>query len=148
MKINWGTGLVIALFAFIIFILTFVYRTFTNNKYNHELVSKEYYKDEMNFQKEIDAIANAKKLETTIKLIKTENGVTISFPIEIENDIISGTIQFQRTSDIKLDLDLPIKLTNNEFLIPKEKLVTGLYNVKIDWQANNVKYLFKEKYIY
>ncbi|MCF6350678.1 MAG: FixH family protein [Flavobacteriaceae bacterium] len=146
MKINWGTGLVIAMFVFIVFILSFVYKTFTNKKYNHHLVSKEYYKDEINYQQEIDALTNAKKLEENVKLENRKDGIVIIFPKEFSN--INGVIQFQRASDVELDFNLPIKLTNNQLLIPREKLVQGLYNVKIDWTVNNVKYLFKEKHSY
>lgn len=148
MKINWGTGLAIFMFAFVIFILSFVYKTFTNEKYNHQLVSKEYYKDEINYQQEIDALSNAKKLKTNLKLIATENGIQVVFPSDFEESTVEGIIKLQRTSDIKLDFDLPIELINNELLIPKEKLVKGLYNIKINWVVNNKKYQFKEKYTY
>ena len=146
MKINWGTSLAIAMFAFVIFILSFVYKTFTDRSYDHHLVSEEYSKDDLNYQQEIDAMANAKKLKTNIRLKNSANGIYIYFPEEIAD--IKGIIDFQRPSDIGLDINLPIKLNNNQLLIPKEKLVKGLYNVKIDWTANNIKYLFKEKHFY
>ncbi|NOQ92040.1 MAG: cytochrome C oxidase Cbb3, partial [Flavobacteriaceae bacterium] len=44
-KINWGTGIVIAMLMFMTFILTFVYKSLTQ-EYTHELVSEDYYKDE------------------------------------------------------------------------------------------------------
>ncbi|MCF6297097.1 MAG: FixH family protein [Flavobacteriaceae bacterium] len=148
MKINWGTGLAIVMFLFIVFILSFVYKTFTNDKYDHHLVSEEYYKDEINYQQEIDATSSAKKLNEPVTIKNTEKGIMIIFPSDLENKKIEGTIDFQRASNINLDLTIPIELTNNKLLISKEKLVKGLYNVKIDWSVNNTKYLFKEKYTY
>ncbi len=41
-KINWGTGIVIAMVLFIIFILSFVYKTIAVDKYEHHLVSEDY----------------------------------------------------------------------------------------------------------
>ena len=41
MKINWGTGIVIAFGLFIIFILSFVYKVQSNQKYDNELVTKD-----------------------------------------------------------------------------------------------------------
>jgi hypothetical protein len=146
MKINWGTGIAIFLFAFIVFILSFVYKTFTNDKYDHHLVSDDYYKDEINYQQEIDALDNAKKLNTHVKIENTAQGIKITFPTD--NKIIEGTVQFQRASDIKLDLTIPINLENNTLIIKDEKLVKGIYNVKIVWSANNTKYQFNEKYTY
>ena len=148
MKINWGTGIALALGAFMIFILSFVYKTFTNDKYDHHLVSEEYYKDEVNYQQEIDAIANAKKLSEPIRLKNTEKGILITFPSDVVSKKVIGTINFQRASDVMLDFNLPINLMENKFLIPDEKLARGLYNVKIDWSVDTSKYLFKEKYTY
>ena len=47
MKLNWGTGIVIAMISFMIFILTFVYRSVVMDEYQHELVSEDYYGDEL-----------------------------------------------------------------------------------------------------
>ncbi len=148
MKINWGTGVAIALGLFMIFILSFVYKTFTNDKYDHQLVSKDYYKDEVNFQQEIDALTNAKKLNELVILKNTDQGILITFPSDLSTKKIEGTIAFQRASNIKLDFNLPINLTNNTLLIPTKKLVKGLYNVKINWKVDTTTYLFKDKYTY
>ena len=64
-KINWGTGIVIAMLLFMTFILQFVYRSF-DSKNSHDLVSKDYYKDELYYQQEIDKMNNANKLEQNI----------------------------------------------------------------------------------
>jgi len=148
MKINWGTGLAIAMGAFMLFILSFVYKAFTNDKYDHHLVSEEYYIDEMNYQQEIDALVRANELKTNVKLITTEQGIRVVFPLEVELNKIKGTVDFQRASDVKLDFSLPIVLSKNEFLIPENKLVKGLYNVKVDWSIDTTRYLFKDKYTY
>jgi len=148
MKINWGTGLAIAMGAFMIFILSFVYKTFTNKSYDHQLVSKEYYKDEINYQQEIDALVNAKKLNEPIQLKNTEKGILITFPSDVVGKKVKGTIAFQRASNVKLDFSLLIDLKENTFLIPDKKLAKGLYNVKIDWKVGTIKYLYKEKYTY
>ena len=46
MKINWGTGIIIAFGLFMAFILSFVYKVQSNQKYDNELVTEEYYKKE------------------------------------------------------------------------------------------------------
>ena len=146
MKLNWGQSIALAMLAFMIFILSFVYKTFTNKSYDHHLVSEEYYKDEINYQQEIDAVANAMRLTENVKLVKTAKGLEIIFPMEVKD--IKGTIDFQRPSNTKLDFNLPIKLESNKVFISKDKLVDGLYNVKIWWKGNDTQYLFKEKYTY
>ena len=71
MKFNWGTGIVLSFVAFIIFILYFVYLASTDNKADHDLVTKEYYKEELNYQKEIDAGNNAQPYAASIKMVKS-----------------------------------------------------------------------------
>jgi hypothetical protein len=44
MKINWGTGIAIAIALFMAFILYFVIKVQSNSKYDNELVVEEYYK--------------------------------------------------------------------------------------------------------
>jgi nitrogen fixation protein FixH len=146
MKLNWGQSIALAMLAFMIFILSFVYKTFTNKSYDHHLVSEQYYKDEINYQQEIDAVANAMRLTENVKLVKTQKGLEIVFPTEVKG--ITGTIGFQRPSNTKLDLNLPVKLESSKVFISKDQLVNGLYNVKIWWKGNDTQYLFKEKYTY
>ena len=46
MKFNWGTGIVIAFALFMTFILSYVFKVQSNDKYDHELVVEDYYKKE------------------------------------------------------------------------------------------------------
>jgi len=76
MKINWGTAIVLVFVGFISFILFFVVKMNTNEKYEHDLVTEEYYKKELAFQKEIDAEQNAKNLKKDISVRKTAEGLS------------------------------------------------------------------------
>ncbi len=147
-KFNWGTGIVIAMVAFMVFILSFVYKTIAVEKYQHQLVSEDYYKDELHYQQEIDKLNNAVKLTQNIVLSNTENGVTIQFPEDMDFTKISGTILFQRLSNEKLDFSQDIKLEGNSQIIPKEKLVAGKWIVRVEWNYNDQEYLFKESWFY
>ena len=68
MKINWGTGIVIAFIAFISFIMYFVINMNINKKYDHDLVTEDYYKKELEFQNDIDKETNAKNLVENLRL--------------------------------------------------------------------------------
>ena len=147
-KINWGTGIVIAIVLFMIFILSFVYKTIAIDKYEHHLVSEDYYKDELYYQKEIDKLNNAAKLSENIALSNSEKGITISFPQDKDFNKIKGTIYFMRRSNIKLDFKKEIKLSNHFIIIPDSLLVSGKWIIKIDWQYNDEEYLLKESWFY
>ena len=147
-RLNWGTGIFLAMLAFMIFILTFVYKSIALDEYQHELVSEDYYKDELHYQEEIDKINNAKELSENIELENTNEGILIKFPEEVLMANISGTIYFQRLSNEKLDFVEEIKLDNHKQLIRSDRLVPGKWIVKIDWKNQEKEYLFKDSWFY
>jgi hypothetical protein len=147
-KISWPTGIIIAMSAFIIFILSFVYKATFMPQYDHHLVSEDYYKDELNYQQEIDKLNKAATLKEDVTLTKVAEGLLIKFPAEFDPEKITGTISFQRPSNDKIDFELPIKLTTANYLIADDNLVKGIWNVKIEWVINGTTYLFKEKLMY
>ncbi len=79
MKINWGTGIVIAFVLFISFILYFIIKASTQDKYDFDLVSDSYYEDELNYQTDIDKLNNAKVLDLDIRIKKNKKGIEINF---------------------------------------------------------------------
>jgi len=147
-KINWGTGIIIAFICFIAFILYFVIAMNTNKKYNHDLVTEDYYNEELQYQNDIDKQNNAKSLNKNITYHKTNEGIIIQFPKELEIEKITGKVFLYRPSNKQLDFEIPISLSNTHLLIPDKSLVDGRWNIKIDWQYNGNSYLFKETIMY
>lgn len=148
MKINWGTGIVLAFIGFISFILFFVVRMNMDDHANHDLVTEEYYKAELGFQKEIDAETNANNLSSKLIIRKTPEGLLVQFPEEIESDKIKGTVSLYRPSNKHLDFDLPISLSNTHLLIPDKRLLDGRWDIKISWEYDDLPYLYKKSFTY
>jgi len=147
-KINWGTAMVIAMVLFMAFILQFVYRSIAVDKYEHHLVSEDYYKDELYYQQEIDKMNNASKLTQNVKVDRVGEGMLVSFPDEMNFTKITGIVYFQRPSDERLDFKKEISLSDHIMLIKDDKLINGKWKVKIDWKYGNDEYLFKEAIFY
>lgn len=148
MKINWGTGIVIAFGLFITFILYFVFKVQTNSSYDNELVTEDYYKKEQQVQGDIEKQQTANKLEHKVVVTKTQEGLSVSFPEEFDFKNIKGKVSLYRPSSQKLDFEMPISLSSSHLLIPKSNLVSGLWDISIDWEYNNVSYLNKESIYY
>ena len=144
MKINWGTGIVIAFALFMSFILYFVFEVQSNSKYDNDLVVEEYYKHDSHFQEEMARIQNAHDLQKKPSIVYSEKGVKVTFPPTFESDKIKGNILLYRPSNKKFDFNTQIILTNSALLIPKDKLVKGRWDVNMEWQYNGTKYLTKE----
>ncbi|MFH6996922.1 FixH family protein [Flavobacterium sp. FlaQc-57] len=144
MKINWGTGIVIAFALFMTFILYFVFEVQSNSKYDNDLVVEEYYKHDSHFQEEMARVQNAHDLQQKPSIAYNENGVKVIFPADFESDKVKGNILLYRPSNKKFDFNTQIALTNSALLIPKDKLVKGRWDVNMEWQYNGKKYLSKE----
>lgn len=148
MKINWGTAIVIAFVGFISFIVFFVVRMSLDNSANHDLVTEEYYKAELGFQKEIDAENNARDNSVRLKTKKTEEGWVVIFPNSIDFKKITGIVSLYRPSNKQLDFDLDLNLSDAHLLIPDKRLLDGRWDIKVFWQYEGENYLHKESITY
>ena len=147
MKINWGTGVVLAFIGFISFILFFVFKMNMDNRSNHDLVTEDYYKDALNHQTEINAQVNANNADK-ILIEKTAEGLLLIVPETIDLKELEGTVSLYRPSNKQLDFDLPISLSNTHLLIPDKRLLDGRWDIKINWKINEDSYLQKERITY
>jgi hypothetical protein len=148
MKLNWGTGIVIAFIAFISFIMYFVINMNINKKYDHDLVTEEYYKQELEFQNDIDKETNAKNLSENLHWKKTTEGLVIFFPKTLLKENITGKVFLYRPSNKQFDFETELSLSDHNLLIPDKRLLDGRWNIKVDWQYNGKSYLYKKEILY
>jgi hypothetical protein len=144
MKINWGTGIVIAFALFMTFILYFVFKVQSDSKYDNELVVEEYYKHDVHFGDEMVRIQNAHDLVKKPIITNTSEGITIVFPDTFVPKNIKGYVSLYRPSNKKLDFEVPISLSNSTLLIPKKSLVGGQWDINMEWQYDGKSYLTKD----
>ena len=144
MKINWGTGIVIAFALFMAFILYFVFEVQSNSKYDNDLVVEEYYKHDAHFGDEMNRVQNADDLIQKPIISVLKNGISVVFPKEFSSNKIKGNVSLYRPSNKKLDFEVPISMTSPTLLIPKKRLLGGLWDITINWKYNSVEYISKE----
>lgn len=130
------------------FIMVMVVTMMTNNEYDHDLVTENYYAKDLAYQTEINAEEKTKTLSKPISIEKSEEGFWIFFPEEVETSYSEGEIQMYRPSNEKLDFQIPLKIENSKMLIPSHKLIGGRWKLTIDWQMKGEKYLFKKELMY
>lgn len=144
-KFNWGYGVVLAFVVFISFILYFVFTMLTNKKYNHDLVTDNYYQQELDYQNKINAYENSLDLEENITLQKTSEGLLVHFPKGIDQKKITGTVSLYRPSNKQLDFEIPILISNNYLLVPENRLVGGRWDITVFWKYEGKNYLYKQE---
>jgi nitrogen fixation protein FixH len=146
MKFNWGHGITIFLVIFVVTMVGVVVRISIDDDYNHELVSENYYEDELKYQEEINKAENAKNLSGSIRYSISVDGITVTFPNDFPFDKVSGIIKMKRPSKKILDFVINVKLDDNyQMLIPANKLIRGKWLMIIDWNVENQEFMYKAK---
>ena len=148
MKINWGTGIVIAIVCFIGFIMYFVVSMSTDKKFNHDLVTEKYYEKELAYQEKIEASKNAKSLGEDIEVQRVEGGLRIRLPKSFENKPFGGKVFLYRPSNKQLDFEMPVSKDHNYLLVPEKRLLGGRWNISVEIKLHNKEYLFTEEISY
>jgi len=136
---NWGKGIIIAMGAFMCFILFMVVTLMSKST---DLESEDYYKKEIEYEQEMKALKNASQLKEHAKIDLTEEYVVVVLPTK--EQVSNVQIALFRPDNKKKD-----KLLNENnsktIMIAKNTLLKGRYNVAIKYEVNGKKILQKEE---
>jgi hypothetical protein len=109
-----------------------------NNKV--ELVSKEYYNDELRYQDKIDGANNANKL-SDIQISQTVENVSIQLPKELNGLAVTGEAWFYCANNSLYDRKMPVQVNEEGLMkIDKRKLAKAYYRVKLNWQNGDEQF--------
>jgi hypothetical protein len=141
---SWGTKITVVYIGFVILIVSLVFISATNKS---ELVSKDYYEQELKYQDRIDALNNEKGLGVTINYEIVDQFIVLEYlKSEIKKDF-KGEVFFFRPSDSAKDLKIELMFDEEgEQIINKNNLSKGLYKMCISWK-NDKKMFYKEAII-
>lgn len=142
---NWGKKILLVYLGFVAIMLVMANASMQQTV---DLVTPDYYAQELSFQKKIDASNNSAASKIKWKIEPSDVGISLSVT-GIENEkAISGSVQFFRASDSKHDVVAPINLDSSyKQFISSSKFIKGAYIIKIDWMMNNVNF-FEQQNIF
>ena len=134
---NWGNKLILVFIVFAGMMGTLIYKCMQTN---FELVSKEYYNDELRYQDKIDGMNNANKLSDVV-ITEAGQQVAIQLPKELDGQPVTGQAWFYCVTNASNDRKLPIEVNQEGlFVVDKSQLATAKYTVKLTWQVGEQKY--------
>lgn len=139
---SWGLKITFLYSGFVALILTLVV---LSSRQHFDLVSKDYYADEIAYQKVIDADKNSTTLSSSISATVTAEDVTIKFPAELSSKTLSGTIHFYSPVNAAWDRELPLNALNNEMVVTRAQLHNTRYIIKADFNDGNQRYYQEEE---
>lgn len=142
MKLSWGYKI---LFGYLAFVAGIVFLVVKASSEKFDLVTKDYYEQELKYQQVIDQAANAAKLSAPVRVEKAEGKITVRFPEEMKD--IKKTIDFYLyfPADAKKDFRKKIETGDIEFTEALPAGISGLHVLKLFWEAGSVKYYYEQK---
>lgn len=126
---NWGKSIVIAFVFFVGFIATLVTVCM---KQDVNLVSKDYYKDELAYQEQITRLNNTGSLAAKPQIRRAGDVLEIRF--SEFHKIEKGSVKLFRPSDPRMDRIFNLKPTSeSEQLFPIDTFEKGMYRARMQW---------------
>ena len=142
MKLSWGSKIAFVYMAFVAGIGFLVFKA-SNQKF--DLVTKDYYDQELKYQQVIDQSANTAKLSVPLVVEKSASELRIRFPAEMKNKKKAIDFYLYYPADAKRDFRKSIDLHENEFTQPLPEAMKGKYELKLSWEVDGIKYYFEKK---
>lgn len=130
-KSLWGYGIAAVYTVFALATLSFVAFTMTQKV---ELVTTDYYAQEVAYEKQIQRVRETKDLANQVMCELTADGQSIRLQMPPNMTTAQGTVLLYRPSESALDQELKLNLDHNgSQTISTAKLTKGAWRVKVTW---------------
>lgn len=148
MKTNrnfWPWGIIL---TFVIFLSGMAWVVTIAVTHPDNLVSSNYYEQELQYQQQINATARARKSGAGIIQDTSAGKVVISLNAAELNQNLSGTVEFYRPSSPDLDHEIQLKPgVNGTQVINVSKLATGPWLLRVKWNAGGKAYFLEQRIV-
>lgn len=138
MQLSWGFKIGILYASFVLLILTMVSLTMRENV---DLVTKDYYAQELAYQDKINTVSRTMALGEALTWEVKQGVLTLKFPSQFANEQIQGNIYFFRPSDASLDVTVDLPSNRDSITsVATTSLKKGVYKMQINWAVGKEKY--------
>jgi len=142
MKLSWGYKI---MFVYVTFVAGMGFLVFKASTEEFDLVTKDYYDQELKYQQIIDQSANTSNLSTPVTIEKREGELRISFPDAMKDKKKQVDFYLYYAADAKKDFRKSFEVNENELAQALPIGMKGMYELKLSWEAEGVKYYFEKK---
>ena len=143
----WPLGIVLALLLF--FVGTIGLILFAGSQQS-ELVSDDYYEQELKYQNRIESLNLASRLAVpgSVDYYAAGHRVTVSIPPAHLEENVSGRIQLYRPSTAGLDREYPLEPgANGQQTLDLAGLPRGLWRIRVSWKVGGQDYFLDRKLV-
>jgi hypothetical protein len=136
---SWGYKIAAMYGGFVAFIISMVVVCVKQDDIH--LVSKDYYKEEIAYQDQIDKLTNAKRLTGGVGVQYTTASQEVLLFLPQAMHQATGSVLFFRPADARKDQKVALQLNESgKQIISTRGLSKGLWKVKVQWTYQNIPY--------
>lgn len=134
---NWGHKIII---VYILFISGIILLVVKSSSQNQDLVTTDYYEQELLYQQRIDETGRAHALSAPVHHETRGKNIIIYFPDEMKGLAISARVLLYNIADKRRDVQKDLSTTDGilQFEVPTEN--KGVHDIKINWSADGTSY--------
>jgi hypothetical protein len=137
---NWGKSIVVVFVLFALFIGTLVTICVRQDV---SLVAPDYYKQELDFQKQIERSQNAAALSSKPEISVNDRQLQVSYANF--SQIEKGEVKLFRPSDVKLDKTFSLHASDSSIqLFDITAQQRGMYKASMRWTMDGREYFVEE----
>jgi len=134
---SWGNKLVVVFILFALLMGTLVYKA-VNTKF--ELVSKDYYKDELRYQEKLDGAANAANAGNII-ISQDAEAIYLKLPETIQGNARADAWFYCKTNAAH-DQRFRVNIEKGNYIFDRSKFAKDDYELKLQFTVEGKQYYY------
>jgi len=141
----WALGISITISAFFVTVVSVALYFGTQPV---DMVTSDYYTNDLQYQKKIDVIRRTEKLASkpSIRYDEASSDCVVSFSDTLHSTAKTGSIFFYRTNDSRCDFSKSLNVSHaGAQRISMQNLPKGIWIVKLEWSEDGKSYYVEER---
>lgn len=141
---NWGYKIGLVYLTFVTGIGVLAYKSSSEKV---DLVTKDYYQQELKYEQKIDEAERAQSLSSPLKYEVNKNEISIYFPEEMKDKKITAKTLLYHAADERKDSVYNLVTNSGKLVMVLPESDKGMYELKMDWKVDTTKYYSEHKVI-
>jgi len=142
MRINWGAKIAIFYLSFVAGMMYLVVRS---SQQSVDLVSEDYYAQELQYQQRIDQTNRAAALSAPPEILYAQDVITVTLPDEFRGKVVKGEIFLYCPANAADDQRISFQTNEGTARLSVPEKNSGQHDVQVSWEAGGERYFTEKK---
>ncbi len=139
---NWGYKI---LMVYAVFVSGILFMVFRSSATKVDLVTTDYYTEELKYQQTIDAVKRTGQLAGTTTSVASGDSLIIALPPAMVGRQVTGSLLLYCIADKDKDVQQTFTTNKGSVLMQLPPNNKGLHDVKVSWTSDGQTYYHEQK---